>query len=76
MVVQNIRQLKRQKIAMRLTRRSAVLSLASSALHPDLRMWWNTSIFHRSAYQFSFSIASSADFTSRLVMSFQTTGAR
>ena len=40
-----------QKTAMRLARRSAVRNFESSALQPDFRILWNSSIFHRMAYQ-------------------------
>src|SRR4051794_31323578 len=43
--IQKIRQLRMQKTATRLVRRCAVLSFDSSALQPDLRTLWNTSIF-------------------------------
>jgi hypothetical protein len=38
MVIRKILQLRMVRMAMRFTSRSAVLSLASSALHPDLRI--------------------------------------
>jgi hypothetical protein len=50
MVSQKIRHARMQKMAMRLTSRSAVRSLASSARQPDLRILWNVSIFQRVAY--------------------------
>ena len=58
-VNQKTRQLMMQKTAMRLASRSAVRSLDSSALQPDLRILWKTSIFQRMAYQSIFSIAAS-----------------
>src|SRR3981081_3904900 len=54
-VIQKIRQLRMQKTETRLVRRWAVLSFESSALQPDLRILWNTSIFHLNAYHSSFS---------------------
>lgn len=59
-VIQNIRQLRMQNIEIRLASRSAVRNLESSALQPDLRILWKTSIFHRSAYQQSILTASCA----------------
>ncbi len=56
-VIQKIRQLRRQKTAISLTSRSAVLSRAFSVWQPDFRILWNTSTFHLRAYQCSFSIA-------------------
>src|SRR5229473_858308 len=47
-VIQNTRQLRMQKTETRLVRRWAVLSFDSSALQPDLRILWNTSIFTQS----------------------------
>ena len=58
-VIQNTRQLRMQNTAISFTRRSAVRSRASSARQPDFRILWKTSIFQRSAYQRSFSIAAS-----------------
>lgn len=57
-VIQKTRQLRMQKSEIRLVRRWAVLSFDSSALQPDLRILWNTSIFHLKPYHSSFSIAS------------------
>ncbi len=54
MVIQNMRQLRMQKIAIRLTIRSAVRSFESSALQPDFKILWKVSIFQRMAYQDSF----------------------
>src|SRR6266478_6266757 len=54
-------------------RRWAVLSFDSSALQPDLRILWNTSIFHRKAYHLSFSMASARETTGRSVISFHST---
>jgi hypothetical protein len=71
MVIQKMRQLGMQRIAIRFTSRSAVLSFASSALQPDLRILWNVSIFHRCAYHSSFSIASRQERTDRSVSGFQ-----
>jgi hypothetical protein len=70
-VIQKTRQLRMQKIATRLTIRSAVLSRTSSALKPDFKILWKVSIFQRIAYQSSFSIASLRDRTGRSVTSFQ-----
>src|SRR4051812_44888327 len=70
MVSQKIRQLTIQYTAIKLARRSAVRSLDSSALQPDLRILWKVSIFHRSAYHWSFSMAATRESTGRLVMSF------
>src|SRR5690554_937538 len=64
MVIQNTRQA-RMQTAISLTSRSAVRSLAFSALQPDFRILWKTSIFQRIAHQRSFSIASAADWTGR-----------
>src|SRR5712691_6563685 len=69
-VIQKTRQLRMQKTETRLVRRWAVLSFDSSALQPDLRILWNTSIFHRKAYHSSFSMASLREFTGRSVISF------
>src|ERR1700724_297336 len=55
----------------KLVRRWAVLSFDSSTLQPDLRILWNTSIFHLKAYHSSFSIASAREPTGRSVISFQ-----
>src|SRR5258708_4166288 len=44
MVIQNTRQLRIQKTESSFTRRSAVLSRASSARQPDFNTLWNTSI--------------------------------
>lgn len=41
-----------QKTAIRLTRRSAVRNFESSALRPDPRILWKTSIFHLNALPF------------------------
>jgi hypothetical protein len=71
MVIQKMRQLSRQRMAIKLTIRSAARSLTSSALKPDLRILWKISIFQRVAYQFSFSTASLRDRMGRSVMSFQ-----
>ena len=71
-VIQNTRQLRMQNTAIRLVRRWAVRSLTSSALQPDLRTLWKTSIFHRKAYHWIFSMASRRDCTGKLVISFQT----
>src|ERR1700737_2933902 len=57
MVIQKTRQLRMQNTEIKLTSRSAVLSFDSSALQPDFKILWNTSIFHRMAYHSSFSIA-------------------
>src|ERR1700733_15062100 len=70
MVIQKILQLRIVRIAMRFTSRSAVLSFASSALHPDLRILWKVSIFHLCEYHSNFSIASRQERTGRLVSSF------
>ncbi len=70
-VIQKIRQLRMQYTEIRLTSRSAVRSLDSSALQPDFRILWKVSIFHRMAYQWSFSMASSREHTGKLVMSFR-----
>ena len=69
-VSQNMRQLRMQNTEIRFASRSAVRSFESWALHPDLRILWNLSIFQRMAYQSSFSIASARDRTGRLVSSF------
>jgi hypothetical protein len=60
-----------QKTEIRFVRRSAVLNFDSSALQPDLRILWNTSIFHRKAYYSNFSMAFLREFTGRSVKSFQ-----
>jgi hypothetical protein len=57
-VIQKTRQLRMQKIEIRLARRWAVLSFDSSALQPDLTILWNVSIFHLNAYHSRFSMAS------------------
>jgi hypothetical protein len=49
-VIQKILQLKMQKIEIKFTSRSAVRSFDDSALHPDFKILWNVSIFHRMAY--------------------------
>lgn len=59
-----------QKTAIRLTRRSAVRNFESSALQPNLRTLWKTSIFHLNAYYSIFSTASLRDWTERSVRSF------
>jgi hypothetical protein len=61
MVIQKMRQLTMQKIDIRFTSRSALRSLESSALQPDLRILWNSSIFQRIAYHCIFSTASFSD---------------
>ena len=61
-----------QKMAIRFASLSELRNLESSALQPDLRILWNTSIFYRSAYQFSFSMADLRVLTGRLVRSFHT----
>src|SRR5438874_10678004 len=48
-----MRQLTMQKIDIRFTSRSAVRSLDSSALQPDLRILWNSSIFQRCGWRTS-----------------------
>jgi hypothetical protein len=65
-VSQKILQLRMQNTDIRLTSRSAVRSCDSSALQPDFKILWNVSIFHRIAYQFTFSIASLRDCTSKV----------
>lgn len=75
-VSQKLRQLRMQKIAIRLVNRSAVRSCESSALQPDFRILWKVSIFQRIAYQSIFSTASALERTGRLVMSFHCRGAR
>ena len=60
-----------QRTAISLARRSAVRSRASSALQPDFRTLWNTSIFHLKAYQRSFSTAARFEVTGKSVSSFQ-----
>ena len=55
-----------QKMEIRFTSLSELRSLDSSALHPDLRILWNTSIFHRIAYQLSFSMAALSDLTGQV----------
>src|SRR3954449_405344 len=70
-VIQKMRQLRMQNTAIRLTIRSAARSLDASALQPDFRILWNVSIFHRIAYQVSFSSASLRDRIGRFVISFQ-----
>ena len=70
-VIQKIRQLRMQKTAISFARRSAVLSRASSALQPDFRILWNTSIFHHRAYQRSLSTAARFAVTGRSVTSLQ-----
>ena len=62
--------------AIKFVNRSAVRSRESSARQPDLRILWKVSIFQRMAYQWSFSMASSGEHTGKLVMSFQSIGAR
>lgn len=49
--------------------RSAVRNFDASALQPDLRILWNTSIF-LNAYHSIFSMASSRDWIGRSVRSF------
>src|ERR1700683_5253181 len=66
-----MRQLTMQKIEMRFARRGAVRSLESSALQPDFRILWKTSIFHRIEYHSSFSMASRRERTDMSVTSFQ-----
>ena len=75
-VNQRTRQLMMQKTAMRFASRSAVRSFDSSALQPDLRILWKTSIFQRMAYQSIFSIAAARVRTGRSVISFQSIGLR
>ncbi|MDA9391361.1 hypothetical protein WN73_11915 [Bradyrhizobium sp. CCBAU 45394] len=77
MVSQRTRQLRMQKTAIRLARRSAsaVLSLPP-ALQPDFKILWNISIFHRMAHQLIFSIASERLRTGRSVISFDSIGFR
>src|SRR6267154_817117 len=70
-VIQKTPQLRMQKSEIRLVRRWAVLSFDSSALQPDLRILWNTSIFHLKAYHSSFSMASAREPRGRSVISFQ-----
>lgn len=74
MVIQNIRQDMMQNIAIRLARRSAVRSRASSPRQPDLSILWKSSIFQRWAYQSSFSMASAGVVTGRSVISRQSIG--
>jgi hypothetical protein len=69
MVIQKILQPIIQKVAIKFTKRSAVRSFDSSALQPDFIILWNVSIFQRSAYQFSFSIASTRVRTGKSVIS-------
>src|ERR1700741_425840 len=69
-VMNNILQARMQNTAMRVTRRVAVRSFASSALQPDFKTLWNISIFHRMAYQLIFSMASARERIGRSVMSF------
>ncbi|MET4046104.1 hypothetical protein ABIC03_007843 [Bradyrhizobium sp. RT6a] len=69
-VIQKTRQLRMQKTDIRLVRRWAVRSFDSSALQPDLRILWKTSIFHLKAYHSSFSIASAREPTGRSLISF------
>src|SRR3954470_17365586 len=76
MVSQKILHPMMQKIEIRFTSLSELRNLDSSALHPDLSILWNTSIFHRIAYQVSFSMASLSVFTGRLVISFHTIRSR
>ncbi len=66
-----MRQATTQQVAMRLTKRAAVRSRDSSTRQPDFRILWNSSIFQRSAYHYSFSIASSHERTGRSVSSRQ-----
>ena len=75
-VSQNMRQLKMQNKARRLTSRSAVRSLDRSAWQPDFRILWKTSIFLRHAYHSSFSMASAREWIGRLVMSLHAIGSR
>jgi hypothetical protein len=70
-VIQKMRQLMIQKTAIKFVRRWAVRSFDSSALQSDLRILWNTSVFHRIAYHWSFSMASLRDCTGKSVISFQ-----
>ena len=63
-------------IAIRFASLAAVRSRESSARHPDFITLWNISIFHRSAYQSNFSIASALHATGRLVTSFHRIGSR
>src|ERR1700676_1133786 len=70
-VIQKTRQLRMQNTAIKLASRWAVLSLDFSALQPDLRILWNTSIFHLNAYHSSFLMASAREQTGRSVISFQ-----
>jgi hypothetical protein len=64
-VIQKTRQLRMQNTATGFVKRWAVLSLDSSALQPDFRILWNTSIFHLKVYHSSFSMASVRDATAR-----------
>lgn len=66
-VIEKTLQLRIQKTEIRLVRRSAVRSFDSSALQPDLRVLWKTSIFHLKAYHSSFSIGSAREPTGRSV---------
>lgn len=75
-VIQNTRQLRMQNTAISFTRRSAVLSRAASTRQPDFRTLWKTTIFQRSAYQCSFSIAASQVKTGKSVTSFQSIAGR
>jgi hypothetical protein len=56
-VNQKIRQPRMQKMAIRLTRRSAARSFNFSALKADLSILKNSSIFHLMEYQVILSIA-------------------
>lgn len=60
-VIQKTHQRSRQKIAMKLTSRSALRNFPSSALQPDFNILWKISIFQRSADDFNFSTASVPD---------------
>ena len=67
-VSQKMRQLRMQKVASKLTSRSAVRNFDCSAWQPDLRILWKTSILQRSAYHWSFSMACTREVTGRLVI--------
>ena len=71
MVIPKRRPARRQKQAIQLTSRWAVLSFAGSAWQPDFMTLWNLSIFQRMAYPFRFSRAAASDGTGRSVINFQ-----
>jgi hypothetical protein len=53
-VIQKILPLTMQRLAIKFTRRSAIHSLACSALQPDFMIFCKVTIFYLRAYQLSF----------------------